>query len=193
MDRFTKRVKSQEEKNELLRLAKQEWDEAGEFAHLLGDDQENYLQKTADNIIVEAERIEPRALTPMEKAALDDQQGRLEIFGGKYADKEYSAIPAIAELERAQEEAGLQKLLGPADRAESQLESLVRGIVQKTVGNLTVPVRESDREGLAIMPRLAAATQGDDSDAAKFLRAFVSNDEKGMRRVARELAMADAA
>jgi len=170
----------------LLRLAKQEWDEAGEFAHLLGDDQENYLQKTADNIIVEAEPIEPRALTPMEKAALDDQQGRLELFGGKYADKEYSAIPAIAEMEKAQERQNLQELLGPARRAELQVESMIRNAVEKAMSNRTIPMRESERAG--IDPAMSAVAR-DDSDLGCFVKAWIENDTAGMRAVARELAV----
>ncbi len=185
MNPFIRKVKSQEEKDALLAAARVEWDKLGEFNHLVASSEEVYLSKIADSIIVE--RTPFTSARELSADELAKQNGALmfsQIFGTR-ADDKYSSIPAFAEMQKAQERRDLEKLLGPARRAETWLETLVREAINKVQ---SVPRRASERTG--IIPRAAAASQGDNSDVARFLRAYVENDTATQREIARSLAAA---
>ncbi len=190
MNPFIRKVKTEAEKDALLLEAAKKWDDLDENSDLVSVSQEDFLAGIANSIIVEADPIEPRALTPMQKADVDLELDLASLCGGTYVPRQYSNIEAFAGMEKAEERQNLQELLGPARRAESQLESLVRGIVQKTVGNRSVPMRESERPG--IMPAIAARAAELDpgSDVAIVLAAFASGNLEGMRSIARSLAEA---
>lgn len=195
MNPFFKKVRTQAEKDELLRQARIEYESIPpQFAHLVAASDEDYMAKVADTIEVEVPvYVQPRPLTAAEEAELN---GRLVCEQMRYNVDLYGNIPdgPLKDFARAQDEAELQKFLAPTRRAESFLESLVRQAFEKVAGNQSVPRRESDREPLAIIPKVAqlAAEQDSNSDVAKFLAAYIAKDEPRMRRVARELASAAA-
>jgi len=191
MDPFTKRVKSQQEKDALIAEARREWDE-GELTHLVGDDQESFLANFGQAIIVEQEPfVEPRQLTKAERDALDSELLVEQIFGDRISKP--TGIETFDRLDEQEREA-FRKSLAPAVRSQNTLEVMVESAISKAVATALTKRAgtrsESDRTGLGIMPRLAAATEGNNSDAARFVRAYVENDEQTMRGIARSLAAA---
>jgi len=190
MDPFCKAVKTEEEKRALIEQARVEWDKLGPVSHLVASSEEDYLSKIADSIIVEKTTFTPaRELTAAELAKQNGELMFMQIFGDR-ADSRETGIPALDALVAERERADFQKLLGPGQRAESSLEGLIRSIVVKAIENPSVPRRASDRTGLGIIPRAAAASEGDNSDVARFLRAYVENDTATQRKIARSLATA---
>ena len=190
MDPFRKVVKTEEEKRALIAVAKKEWDALDPtISHLVASSEEDYLSRIADGIEVEKEVFVPaRELTATELAKQNGELMFSQMYGDR-ADDKYSSVPALAAMEKAQERGDFEKLVGRARPAETWLEELVRQAITKVQ---TVPRRASDRSELGIVPRMAAASEGDNSDVARFVRAFVAGDEDGMRQVARELASAAA-
>ncbi len=202
MDPLTKRVKSEEEKNELIRLAKKDWDEAGEFAWLLGDNQENYLVRVADSIEVESPAfVQHRELTAVEKAELDTELNLLSCFGGKYAPVE---VPDwYRPIHEQEQRASLEKLVAPAIRERNSLEAMFKAAIEKavreqlakgrttpSVERQTIPIRRlSERE--AIHPAMAAVA-GDDSDAGRLVKAWLENNREAMREIVRRCELAAA-
>ena len=64
MDPFRKVVKTEEEKRALIEQARVEWDALGAASDLVARDQESFLSKIADSIVVEREAFTPaRELT----------------------------------------------------------------------------------------------------------------------------------
>ena len=183
-----KRVKTQEEKDKLIAEAKKLWDSIpGEISHLVAASEDDYLQGVSNLIEVEkVPFIEPRPATAAELAKQNGELMFSQMFGDR-ADDKYSSIPAFAEMQKAQEQRDLEKLLGPGRRAESALESIVRSIVVKAIENPSAP-----RRVLGIVERMAIWSAGEDSDsdAAKFIRAYAANDTAAQREIARSLAAA---
>jgi hypothetical protein len=186
-------VKTEAEKRELLKQAKAEWDAIDPaISHLVAASEEHYLARIADGIEIERQPFVPASPpTAQEEAALNGRLTMLRLYGDRASDP-YDGLPdALREMAKANDEAEFQKLLvGPGKRAESQLESMIRNAIEKAMSNRNVPRGESDRTGIGIMPRLAAATEDDTSAAARFIRAYVDNDEQTMRGIARELVAA---
>jgi hypothetical protein len=189
MDLFRKY--SPQERDAALKAAREEWDKIPpELSHLVASDEQSFLDSVA--LAMETEPIHvplARALTPAETAALDGRLTFAQIYGDR-ADRNLDNLPdgALKDALKEHERTELEKLLGPARRPESFLESLVREAFEKVVANRSVPIRESDREG--IMPRLAARAEQEDANSAlaMFLRSYLNHDDAGMRRIARELA-----
>jgi hypothetical protein len=188
------RVKSLEEKNALLKAARDEWERIpGAHQHLVAASDEEYLGKISDNIVIESPAlVRPRELSTAE---LDRQNGELvfaQIFGQRADDRDArtgnAAIDALWENTQQDEFA---KLVGPARRQETLLESLVGkaldSVLRKT--GRTLPMRESERPGLEIHPVMHAMGR-DDSDAGRFVKAWIDNDKGTMREIARSLAAA---
>lgn len=185
-----KTVRTQAEKDALLAAARVEWDKLGELQPMVARSEEEYLSKISDSIIIEREPFTPaRELTTTETAELNGRLMFSQLYGDR-AESSATGVAAIDDLVAEQERAALEKLIGPARRAESALESMVRSIVVKTIGNHSVPRRESEREG--IIPRLAAAASEENANSplARFLTSYVKGDRAGMKSVAKELAAA---
>ena len=182
MNPLMKTVRTQAEKDELLRLARAEWDAIpGEFKHLVASSDEEYIAKVADSIIVEKTPFTPaRELTAAELAK---QNGKL-LFEQMYGPRidHGTGIAALDELSKANQDAELRKLLGPADRAETWLEEMVRKAINKAQS-------APRRSVLSLEERMLSWSQGD-SDAVRFLRARVAGDLATQRQIARSLAAA---
>jgi hypothetical protein len=191
MDPFVKKVRTEAEKAALIAEAKKEWDRLDpSISHLVAPSEDHYLARVSAGIDVEREAFVPaRELTAAELAKQNGELMFMQMFGDR-ADSRETGIPALDNLVAERERADFQKLLGPSQRAESALEGLIRSIVVKAIENPSVPRRASDRTGLGIIPRAAAASEGDDSAVARFLRAYVSGDVTTQRQIARSLAAA---
>jgi hypothetical protein len=194
MDPLAIRVKSLEEKNALLEKRRELWNSSPpESTHLIARSEEDFVGRFAENIIVEREDFVPaRELTTAERTAQDGELLFQQIYGDRATDIDHqTGCAALDELWKAKQDADLQKFLGPAKRVESELDAMVRKAVEDVLAKRGSVPSEHEREG--ILPRMAAASEGDDSSAARFLRSYVNHDDAGMRRVARELAAADSA
>lgn len=190
---MVRKVATQKEKDRLLKEARETWDNVpDDLKHLVAASDEYYLSKISDNIIVEAPVfVEPRSLTAEERAEQNGQLLFQQIYGDRATDRNHeTGCRAVDDLWKSRQESELAKLLGPAKREQSALESMVRSIVVKAMGNQSAPRGESDRMGLGILPKVVAATADDDSNVARFLRAYVENDTETQRQIARSLAAA---
>src|SRR5467141_4743507 len=75
-----------------------------ELQHMIAPSDNDFLAKVEAAITVAPIEIaESRPLTTVEKAALDTEQDLATLFHGAYKPREYSAIPAFAEMEKAEE------------------------------------------------------------------------------------------
>ena len=179
-----RKVKSQAEKDELLRQARAEWDAIpGELKHLVASSDEDYIAKVADSIEVEPVKfVAPREASAAELAK---QNGEL-LFEQMYGPRidHGTGIAALDELSKANQDAELRKLLGPADRGETWLEEMVRKAINKVQ---SVPRRESEREG--IHPAMSAMGR-DDSPVGRFVKAWIDRDTAAMREIVRERELA---
>ena len=200
MDPFIKKVRTQAEKDALIAEARRAWDQAGEFTHLLGGDEESYLAKISDSIIVEGEPFIPaRALTSAEK---DQQNADLLLMQMRYNAHPYENLPPVLRtVAEAQDAAGLAKLLGPALRERNTLAGMIESAIAKAVRTAlakgssspsinreTIPVRSQPvREG--IHPAMSAIAH-DDSDIGRFVKAWIDGDTATQREIASELAAA---
>ncbi len=181
-----KRVKTQEEKDKLIAEAKKLWDSIpGEVSHLVASSEEDYLSKIADSIIVERETFTaPRELTPAELAKQDGEIMFMRMYDGRIDHG--TGIAALDALTKANKEESLRKLLAPGQRAESELEGLIRSMVLKTIDNNPSAPR---RGVLSLEERMLIWSEGD-SDAIRFLRARIAGDLVTQREIARSLATA---
>ncbi len=187
MDPFCKAVKTEEEKRALIEQARVEWDKLGPVSHLVASSEEDYLSKIADSIIVERETFTaPRPLTSEELARQNGELMHLQIYGDRASDR-YDGLPdALREVVKAQDDEALAKLTAPAKRGETLLEQLVREAINKVQSG---PRRESGRTVLTLEERMAAWCEGDDTDAARFIRARVAGDLAAQRKIAGVLAI----
>lgn len=188
MNPFEKKVRTQTEKDELLRQARAEWDRLGELQmqDMVARSEAEFLGKLSDSIIVEKEPfVAPRELTAAEKAAMDGRLMFSQIYGDR-ADSSDTGIPALDDLAKANQEEAFRKLLGPAQRAESALEGLIRSVVVKVVENPSSARRH--RNVLSLEERLLAWAGESRSDVVRFLRARVAGDLTTQRQIARALA-----
>ena len=186
MDPFRKVVKSQKEKDELLRLARAEWEAIpGELKHLVAANDEEYLGKLSDSIIVErAPFTPPRPLTSEELARQNGELMHLQLYGDRASDR-YDGLPdALREVVKAQDDEALAKLTAPAKRGETLLEQLVREAIAKVQSG---PSREK-RGVPSLEERLLIWSEGD-SDAIRFLRARIAGDLAAQRKIAGVLAV----
>ena len=193
MNPLIKKVRTQGEKDELLRLARAEWDAIpDQFKHLVAASDEEFLGKLSESIIVESPAfVPPREATAAEKAELTGSLLHLELYGDR-ASHDITGVPAIDDAWKAKEDADLQKLLGPAKRQQSALDALINKAVEDVLAKRGSVPSEHDRSRFAIMPALAAraSEEAPGSDVAKFLAAYIAKDEPGMRAVVRQLVAA---
>jgi hypothetical protein len=185
---FVTKVKTQQEKDKLIAEAKARWDAIpGEHSHLIAESEDHYLAAVEASIEIERPEIHPaRPLTSEELAKQNGQLMFSQIFGDR-ADSDATGCAALDDLSKANRDAAFQKLVGSGQRPESQLEKMIRAAIEKAMDR-NVPRRESERT--AILPKMAAETEGDNSNVARFIRAYVDNDEQTMRGIARELVAA---
>jgi|HubBroStandDraft_4_1064222.scaffolds.fasta_scaffold412312_1 hypothetical protein len=205
MNPFVRKVKTQAEKDELLRLAREEFDKAGAFSFLVAPTWEEYVAGIEASIEVEQPAFEaPASLSAVERA---DFERRLTqstvmdlVFGDRIADNS-TGCRAIDDAWAAHEKAELEKFLKPGRDQEASLNKIIEQAVARVLaksGGSSLPssgikVRPIP-ERQALMPLLSnAVDENSDTDAAKFLRAFVSGDNEGMRAVVRSLVRAEAA
>jgi hypothetical protein len=122
------------------------------------------------------------------------------VFGDRIADNS-TGCRAIDDAWAAHEKAELEKFLKPGRDQEASLNKIIEQAVARVLaksGGSSLPssgikVRPIP-ERQALMPLLSnAVDENSDTDAAKFLRAFVSGDNEGMRAVVRSLVRAEAA
>src|SRR5258707_6811883 len=111
MNPLFKKVRTQAEKDELLRQARIEYENIpGELKHLVAASDEEFLGKLSESIIVDApEFIPAREATQAEK---DELTGRLlfsQIYGQR-ADSDLTGIPAIDDLMAKREREEFEKL-----------------------------------------------------------------------------------
>jgi hypothetical protein len=121
-------------------------------------------------------------------------------------DDQRTGIKAIDDAWEAKEKREMDEFLAPARQAESALESMISKAIAKAVYEMVakasrgasvervtiMPKPIAGREG--IMPMVSAAVEEDPhSECARFLSAFASGDEPGMRSVVREIVRAEAA
>lgn len=93
--------------------------------HMVAPSDVDFLAKIEGGTTVEEIRIdEPRPLTKSEQDEQTDELNRLSLFGGVYAAREYSNIPVIAQMQRAEERAGLEKLLGHQPRVQPPFDEM---------------------------------------------------------------------
>jgi hypothetical protein len=186
MDPFRRVVKSQQEKDELLRLAKQEWDKLDPgISHLVAASEDDYLAGVSAGIEVEKEAFVPaRELTRAERDKMDGELLFEQMYGPRIDHG--TGIAALDALAKANEDEALRKLLGPGEGAESSLEGLIRSIVVKVVEN---PSSGQRRSVLSLEERMLRWSEGD-SDVVRFLRARVAGDLATQRKIARSLAAA---
>lgn len=199
MDPFIKRkVKTVEEKNELLRQARIDFEKVGVFSFLVAPTWEEYAATIEASIEVQQPAFEaPRALTSAEITKQQTDLVHLQIFGSRRTDTS-DLPPVLQKVADEQEAEDLTKLLGPARRQQSALDALIQDAVEKALRKTSgasdhrmavMPKPIPKREG--IMPLVRAAVEEDPgSDIARYLSAFVSGDEQAQRQIARELAAA---
>lgn len=149
-----RKVKSQAEKDALIREAREGWNRLGEHSHLIAESEEHYLSRVSDAIAIEQEPfVPPRSLTAEELAKQNAELMLSEILGARVDDK-YSSIPVFAEMQKAQERRDLEKLLGPGQRSKNALQAMIDSAVEEAVSTFrksaVAPRRESEREPLVI-------------------------------------------
>ncbi len=115
------------------------------LTHMLGC-QEDFLSGTSET---EPEIVPARPLTLVEKVALDNELARTTLFGGIYRDREYSSVPGIAGMQKAEEKENLEKLLGRQPRVQSSLDAMIAEAIQEALTKRYVP-GEHFREPLQI-------------------------------------------
>jgi hypothetical protein len=153
MEPFRKVVKTEEEKRSLVAAAKKEWDSISPaVTHLIAASEEDYLSGIADAIQIESQAfVPPRELTSAELGKQNGELVVMQVFGDRASDP-YEGLPtALREMAKANDEAALAKLLGPSKHTESALDEMIRKAVESVVvKGSRVPVRESERPGLAL-------------------------------------------
>src|SRR5260370_28897126 len=80
------------------------------LTHMLGSTEEDFLNAAPSEAAPEV--VPARSLTLVEKTQLQNEIDRTTLFNGAYATREYSPVLAIAQMQRAEEREGLEKLLG---------------------------------------------------------------------------------
>lgn len=198
---FEKRKVTKEEREEILRKARQEWDAVGEHQVIFGNrTDEDYLRAVDAGLeVIGTEYVEPAAQTALEKQEFEnrivweDHLSRLRI---PIPGSELCGIPAIDKLTKEDNDRELEKFLRPARDAETSLRKMVEEVVtralRKAGGESSLPssglrIRPvPSREG--IMPIVKAAAEfSENSDLTRFLTAFAENNEPAMRQIVREL------
>lgn len=202
MNPFAKRKVTAEERKAILAEARKTWDSL-EHQHIFGMTGDEFVRSQDEMLdVVGTEYREPEPLTRAQEAELETrirtedflERSRIGVPG-----KNLTGIAAIDKAWQEKEDEEMRKFLAPARDAESALSKMVQDVVRRTLrkasGDSSLPssgirIRPvAERQGL--MPMLRAAAQEDpDSDATKFLAAYVGGDEQAQRRIARELAAA---
>src|SRR5258708_2349482 len=167
--------------------------------HMIAESNDDFFAKF-ETPVAATNIDEPRPLTKAEQTELDVELNR-QMFGGKYAPQSGTGCKALDDLAKANEEAGLQKLLAPALRERNTLAGMIESAIAKAVRTAlakgssspsinreTIPVRSQPvREG--IHPAMSAIAH-DDSDIGRFVKAWIDGDTATQRKIASELAAA---
>jgi hypothetical protein len=143
-----RKVKSQAEKDELLKQAKREWDAIDPaISRLVAESEDHYLAAIAATIEVENIPFTPaRELTAEELAR---QDGAL-MFSQIYGDRADNNVPDVFKKMVAEQEAvAFQKLIAPGQRAKNTFEAMVEEAIEALTKRSNIR-RESDREPLVI-------------------------------------------
>src|SRR5260370_9814025 len=137
------------ERDAEIAAARRTWSECDPLlVHLLGKSEQDYLDEVAANCPLATPEIsEPRALTLTEKAAVDAEQNLATIFGGIYRDRECSSIPAIAALERAEEQNSFAKVFGRQPSVQTPFAEMLKAALQQAASELK---KRYDRAPLAV-------------------------------------------
>jgi hypothetical protein len=206
MNPFAKTVvKTQDEKDELLRQARAEWDKLGAHQHLIAESDEIYLRGVADMIEIEQPTCAPQPTTAMEKREIENKLRTAVHLDRMYGGRMYDDGTAVSVLDKAwkeKQDRELAEFLAPARRAESALDKVIEAAIEKAVHRMvekasgssvdraTIPTKPiPERESL--VPLLKAGIEENaSSDAARFLSAFVRGDDATMRSICRSLAAA---
>lgn len=193
-----KKVRTQAEKDVLLKEALAEWHKLGEFQFLVASSDREYVEKIADTIEVEEAAFVPSApLSPERSEELSAEiatEGLLSRVFGNRAERE--EIPTwYQQIHAAEQRADMEKLLGPTRRGLESLDEMVRKSIDRVLqksGGLSLPSSGlfprpvASREGLR--PLLKAADEFcENTDLSKFLTAFAENNEPAMRSIIREM------
>ena len=117
------------------------------LTHMLGNSEQDFLDAAPSEGAPEV--VPARPLTLVEKVALDDALARTTLFGGIYRDREYSSVPGIAGMQKAEEKENLEKLLGRQPRVQSSLDAMIAEAIQEALTKRYVP-GEHFREPLQI-------------------------------------------
>ena len=185
------RLKTQEEKNALLAKRRAEWNAIpADLRDRVAASEDDFTERYADMIEVEKAPFNPaRDLTADELVEQNGSLMYLRLYGDRASDP-YDGLPdALREVAKAQHNEAVAKITAPLRRSESLLQSLVRQALEKVLEKRTIPMRESERPGLEIHPVMHEMAR-DDSDAGRFIRAWIANDTAGMREIAHSLAAA---
>lgn len=199
---FKRKVRTQAEKTELLRQAREDWNKLGAFQFLVAANDQEYLEKVSESIQVEEENFVAPA--PLSGAAEADFSRRLaqdsivdRVFANRRTDVN-DLPPVLQKIADEQDSADLEELLAPARRQQRELDSMIEKALlramQKTSGGSLpasgiVPRPVPERAG--ILPILKSAVEfSENADLVKFLTAYAQGDEAAMRAVARELVAA---
>ncbi len=196
MDPLIKRVKTEEQKNALLKAAREQWDSIpDEFKHLVAASDEDFLAKVAGTIEVGSPAFTPpRAANAEERASLTGELLFSQIYGDRAdAYRQREAGTGCAALDAAwaeKEREEFEKLIGaPARRQENAVQAMIRKALESVLSKRREIPSEHDRSQVGIVPRLAKAAADEDASSAlsRFLSAYVAGNEQAMRSVAREL------
>ena len=199
MNPFARKVvKSQPEKDELLRQADAEWNQLCEVSDLVSQSQEDYLAAVSDSIEIESPAfVAPRQLSKAEKDQLDVD---IILSQMRYDAHPYDDLPgALRSVAEEKQRAELEELLGPAIRERNSLEAMFEkavataltkraGTRSEVVRGHSIPIRQTpERETILVKLADRAEEENAGSLLSKWLRGYVAGDEQAMRRVVGEL------
>jgi hypothetical protein len=199
MNPIAKRKVTAAERITILADARKTWDSSS-HSHLLARSDEEYLQAIDNGLeVVDSETIAQQPMNAVEKAeferGLHHSIVMERLFGDRVADRS-TGCAALDESWKPHQETELQEFLKPPRDAQNALDKMIEKAVEKVVWNLesTSRVPLAVRlipERQALMPMLRSGiAENPNSDATRFLAAFVAGDNDGMRAVVRQVVSA---
>ncbi len=123
------------------------------LTHMLGNSEQDFLDAAPSEGAPEV--VPARPLTLVEKVALDDALARTTLFGGIYRDREYSSVPAIAALERAEEQNSFAKVFGRQPSVQTPFDEMFSTAWREAVAQFK---KRYEREPLIIRSSSAPST-----------------------------------
>lgn len=156
---FFRKVKTQAEKDELLRQARATYEKVPiEHQHIFASSDTDFLCSAAENIEIEQPLyVRPGELTSEQLARQDGMLNCMKLFGER-ADSGAIGIPALDELWKSRQESELAKLLEPGKRVQSELDGIIEAALAKVLakGRAAIPPRESERPGITPFAKRAS-------------------------------------